>query len=331
MSSSHARHIGPFQIDPIGLGCMNFNHAYGHYPSAAQATEVIAQCVDMGVEHFDTAALYGGGANESLVGPALKAYRNKIMLASKCGMTLESGKRVIDGRPATIAQTCNDALKRLQTDVIDLYYLHRWDKTIPVEESIGALSELVKAGKVKAIGLSEVSATTIKRAHAIHPIAAVQTEYSLWTREPEIGVLQTTKELGIALVAFSPVARGFFSAAPPQLEQLEPKDIRLSMPRFLGENYAHNLGLLEQFQALAKDWKCSAPQLALSWLLHQGEHVHVVPGTRSAQHMQENIGALRIALSSVQLAQLNSLINHQSVKGARYTVAAQADVDTEQF
>ena len=209
------RQLGPFQVSPIGLGCMNLSHAYGAPVSREQGERVLLAALDAGVTHFDTAALYGFGANESLVGRVLSQHRSRFTLASKCGMTGVDLKgdgqklRVIDGRPETIKATCEEALKRLNTDVIDLYYLHRWDKQVPIEDSVGALSELVREGKIRAIGLSEVSASTLKRAHAVHPIAALQTEYSLWTRNPEIAVLDASKELGVSFVAFSPVARGF--------------------------------------------------------------------------------------------------------------------------
>ena len=209
------RKLGPFGVSAIGLGCMNICHAYGAPVSEAQAERLLLAALDAGVTHFDTAALYGFGASETLVGKVLSAHRAKFTLASKCGMqgvdVAGDGKlvRVIDGRPGTLKATCEAALQRLRTDVIDLYYLHRWDKSVPVEDSVGALADLVRAGKIRAIGLSEVSAATLRRAHAVHPIAALQTEYSLWTRNPEIAVLQACRELGVSFVAFSPVARGF--------------------------------------------------------------------------------------------------------------------------
>ena len=214
--------------------------------------------LDSGVTLFDTAALYGFGANETLVGKVLKSHRQKFTLASKCGMTgvdvNGDGKlvRVIDGRPETIRKTCEEALKRLQTDVIDLYYLHRWDKKVPIEDSVGALSDLIRQGKIQSIGLSEVSANTLRKAHAVHPIAAVQTEYSLWTRNPEIAVLKACEELGTAFVAFSPVARGFL-CGPLDIQGLDAKDIRKSMPRFTAENYAANFKLFAPYLELAKE------------------------------------------------------------------------------
>ncbi|MDX9839557.1 MAG: aldo/keto reductase, partial [Azoarcus sp.] len=223
------RSLGPFQVGAIGLGCMNLSHAYGVPPAPEAAEAVLLRALDLGITHFDTASLYGFGANETLVGRVLSRYRSRFTLASKCGMTGVDGKRVIDGRPETLKLTCEASLKRLQTDVIDLYYLHRWDKQVPIEDSVGALAELVREGKIRSIGLSEVSAETLRRAHAVHPIAAVQTEYSLWTRNPEIAVLDACRELGASFVAFSPAARGFLANAlttPDAAETFDAKDIR---------------------------------------------------------------------------------------------------------
>ena len=272
------RQLGPFSVSAIGLGCMNLSHAYGAPVSREQGERVLLAALDAGVTFFDTAALYGFGANETLVGEVMKSHRNKFILASKCGMQgVDKGDgtkvRVIDGRPATIRQTCEDALRRLQTDVIDLYYLHRWDKQVPIEDSVGALSDLVRQGKIQTIGLSEVSAATLRKAHAVHPIAAVQTEYSLWTRNPEIAVLQACRELGVAFVAFSPVARGFLCGAPLDIAGFDAKDIRRSMPRFAPDHYAANLKLLPAYNALAQEAGCSPSQLALAWLLHQGDDI----------------------------------------------------------
>ena len=204
------RKLGPFEISALGLGCMSLSHAYGTPPDPETAGEVLLKALDLGYSFIDTAALYGFGANETLIGNVLKHRRGEYVLASKCGMFRNAqGLREVDGRPEILTKTCEDSLKRLQTDVIDLYYLHRWDKRVPIEDSIGAMSDMVKQGKVKTIGLSEVSAETLRKAHRVHPITAVQTEYSLWTRNPEIAVLDACRELGVAFVAFSPLARGF--------------------------------------------------------------------------------------------------------------------------
>jgi aryl-alcohol dehydrogenase-like predicted oxidoreductase len=238
--------------------------------------------------------------------------------------------RVIDGRPETIRKTCEEALKRLQTDVIDLYYLHRWDKKVPIEDSVGALSDLVRQGKIQSIGLSEVSAGTLRKAHTVHPIAAVQTEYSLWTRNPEIAVLQACEQLGTTFVAFSPVARGFL-CGPLDMATLDAKDIRKGMPRFTPENYAANFKLFAPYQNLANEAGCSPAQLALAWLLHKAPHIIPIPGTTSVPHLLDNLGASDIRLSDSILTQLNALINEKTVQGNRYSAQSNAEVDTEVF
>ena len=329
------RQLGPFSVSPIGLGLMNICHAYGTPISEAEAERLLLAALDAGVTHFDTAALYGFGASETLVGKFLSKHRARFTLASKCGMAgvpnAEGVKvRVIDGRPATLKADCEKALQRLQTDVIDLYYLHRWDKQVPVEDSVGALADLVREGKIRSIGLSEVSAGTLRRAHAVHPIAALQTEYSLWTRNPEIAVLQACRELGVSFVAFSPVARGFLSG-PLDVTTLEPQDIRRAMPRFSPENFAKNQALLPAYQAIAAEVGCTPAQLALAWLLHQGEHVLPIPGTRSVAHLMDNLGAVNVQLSAEVLARLDALINPHTVHGGRYTAQGNREVDTEVF
>ena len=325
------RTIGTLDVGSIGLGCMNLSHAYGVPPAREDAAKLLLHALDAGVRHFDTAALYGATANEELIGEVLGPRRDEFFLASKCGMTSVAGRRVIDGRPETLKATCDAALQRLRTDHIDLYYLHRWDKTIPVEESVGALAELVAAGKIGAIGLSEVSAATLRRAHAVHPIAALQTEYSLWTRNPELGTLAACAELGTAFVAFSPLARGFLTGTLDDPSALPEKDIRHGMPRFWPENYPQNLALLDGFRAIADDAGCSPAQLALAWVLSRGEHVIALPGTRSIAHLDEDLGAAEVALGADVLQRLEALINQDTVHGPRYNAATRADVDTEEF
>jgi aryl-alcohol dehydrogenase-like predicted oxidoreductase len=333
----NTRQLGPFAVAPIGLGCMNLSHAYGVPPPPQAAEHLLLQALDNGVNHFDTAALYGFGANETLVGRVLKPHRHKITLCSKGGMTGEpvgpggALQRVIDGRPESLHRHCEASLKRLQTDVIDLYYLHRWHKAVPIEDSVGELARLVEKGWIRAIGLSEVSAATLQRAHRVHPIAALQTEYSLWTRNPEIAVLQACKNLGVAFVAFSPVGRGVLTAAPPDINHLHSSDIRRSMPRFMPENHAPNLRLQAQLQTLAQGLGYSTAQLALGWLLHQGEQVHVIPGTTQPAHLLDNLGAAQVRLSAHSLAQLDTLFHASAAHGARYSPASQTEVDTEQF
>jgi aryl-alcohol dehydrogenase-like predicted oxidoreductase len=325
------RTIGPFAVTPLGLGCMSLSHAYGTAPDEASAAALLHRALDLGCNFLDTAALYGFGANETLIGKVLKSRRHEFVLASKCGMFRNAaGVREIDGSPATIKRTCEDSLTRLQTDVIDLYYLHRWDKKVPIEDSVGALADLVTAGKIRTIGLSEVSADTLRRAHAVHPITALQTEYSLWTRNPEIAVLEACRSLGIGFVAFSPLARGFLSGRLRDMQTLEPKDIRHAMPRFQGENFAANVRLLDGLQTIAAEAGCTASQLALAWVLAQGEHIVPIPGTTSIAHLEENWGAIEVELSLEILAKLDALINAKTVAGPRYNAVNQSEVDTEE-
>ncbi len=328
------RKLGPFQVGAIGLGCMNLSHAYGVPPSPEVGEAVLLRALELGVTHFDTAALYGFGANETLVGRVLGKHRSRYTLASKCGMTGVDGKRVIDGRPATIKRTCEESLQRLQTDVIDLYYLHRWDKVVPIEDSMGAMADLVREGKIRSIGLSEVSADTLRRAHAVHPVAALQTEYSLWTRNPEIAVLDACRELGVSFVAFSPVARGFLAGAltdPAQVAAFEAKDIRRAMPRFQSAHFAANLRLLEGYLGLAREAGCTPAQLALAWLLARGTDILPIPGTTSLAHLEENLKAADIVLAPDLVARLEALINARTVSGPRYPAATQVEIDTEEF
>lgn len=319
------------RMGQLGLGCMNLSHAYGTPPAASQAAQLLCRAIDLGVTHFDTAALYGFGSNETLLGATLAPHRRHIQLASKCGMTGVDGRRVIDGRPETLRRTCLESLARLRTDVIDLYYLHRWDRTVPIEDSVGALARLVAAGHVRAIGLCEVSAATLRRAHAIHPIAALQSEYSLWTRNPELAVLDECRRLGAAFVAFSPLARGFLSGEPPDPAALLPKDIRRDMPRFTEPHFSANARLLIPLRALASEAGCTPAQLALAWLLHKAPHVIPIPGTTSIGHLEQNLGAQQVRLDGALVARLEALINSATVSGARYNAATQAEIDTEEF
>ena len=312
---------------------MNLSHAYGTPPPTDIAEAVLRTALDQGVTLFDSAALYGFGANEELVGRVLKPHRGEVVLTSKCGMfSDETGARTIDGRPETLSRTCDESLRRLQTDVIDLYYLHRRDPKVPIEDSIGTLSDLVRLGKVRAIGLSEVSAATLRQAHAVHPVAAVQSEYSLWTRNPEIAVLDACRELGVAFVAFSPLGRGFLCGTlrDPAAE-LEPRDIRRAMPRFFPENYGRNLRLLEAYGRIADEVRCTGAQLALAWLLAKAPFIVPIPGTRSPSHVIENAAAVDIRLTPAVVGRLDVLINQRTVEGNRYNEATSQEIDTENF
>jgi aryl-alcohol dehydrogenase-like predicted oxidoreductase len=325
------RPIGDTSVPELGLGCMPLSHAYGVPPSPREARSVIDRAIDLGVTHFDTAALYGFGANETLLGEALAGRRGCVHLATKCGMTGVDGRRVIDGRPEAIRRTCQESLVRLRTDVIDLWYLHRWDRRVPLEDSLGAMAEMMRAGHVRAIGLSEVSAATLRRARAAYPIAAVQNEYSLWSRNPELGLLAACRELGVTLVAFAPLGRGFLADAVDDASRFVPKDIRRNMPRFQEPHFAANRRLLGGLRELAGEKGCTPAQLALGWLLQTAPFVLPIPGTTSAHHLEENLGAAALELDAVLVARLEALVNPTTVSGSRYAPETLAEIDTEEF
>lgn len=317
----------------IGLGCMNLSHGYGNPVPEADAIRALEEAFEMGYRHFDTATLYGATANEQVVGKALASKRNEILLASKCGMAMDPalGKKVIDGRPETLRRQCEASLERLRTDHLDLYYLHRMDRQVPIEESVGALARLVEEGKIRAIGLSEISAATLRRARTEHPIAAVQSEYSLWTRNPEIALLDACREANTALVAFSPLGRGFLAGAVTDASQLTENDVRLGMPRFSADNLPRNLRQLEKLQAIASEQEATTGQLALAWLTAQGDDVIPIPGSRSIAHMRENLAAESLHLDATTLERLTALLTPDQVAGDRYSEALQKEIDTEEF
>ena len=327
----NTRRIGTASVAELGLGCMCLSHAYGVPPAPRDAQRVLHRAIELGITHFDTAALYGFGANESLLGEAFAGCRNRVHLATKCGMTGVDGRRVIDGRPETLQRTCRESLARLRTDVIDLWYLHRWDKRVPVEESIGAMADIVASGYVRAIGLSEVSAATLRRASAVHPVSAVQNEYSLWSRNPELGLLEACRELGTTLVAFAPLARGFLAGAIDDPGQFAPRDIRRGMPRFQPSHFAINQRLLAQYRALAQEAGCRPSQLALAWLLQKSPEVVPIPGTTSVAHLEENAAASALRLDAGLIARVEALINQDTVSGARYQPETLLEIDTEEF
>ena len=311
---------------------MSLTHGYGPAPDSSAGEKLMNHALDIGYTHFDNAALYGMGASETLLGNAISHRRSEFTLASKCGIFKnDRGVREINGRPEVLRKTLEDSLRRLKTDVIDLYYLHRWDKSVPVEDSIGELSRAVEAGKVRQLGLSEVSADTLRRAHAVHPVAAVQSEYSLWTRNPEIEILQTCRELNCTLVAFSPLARQFLTGALQDVSTLHETDLRRNMPRFEPATYQENLKLLTQYEQIARRVGISKAQLALAWVLAQGEDIVVIPGTTKTDHLEENFQAASVQLDQDTVAELNKLINENTVSGPRYNAKNQREVDSAEY
>ena len=326
-----ARTIAGRAVNPVGLGCMSLSWAYGTPPSDEDGARLLERALELGYDHLDTARIYGLGHNETLIGRALAAKRDRFFLASKTGIIVDGDKRRIDCRPETIRIALEESLRLLNTDRIDLYYLHRRDFTVPIEESIGALAELVAAGKIGSIGLSEMSADTLHRAAAVHPIAAMQTEYSLMTRNPEIAVLEACRELGTTFVAFSPVARGALAGGVRDAADLGAKDIRRSMPRFVGDNWAANRALLDRFEAIAMREGVTPAQLSLAWVLSRGDHVVTIPGTASIAHLEEDIARCDWELPATVNTELEALINRETVAGGRYAEAMQRSIDTEEF
>ena len=326
------RQLGPFSVSAIGFGCMNVSMGYGERLDDDESGRLFNAALDQGYNFLDTASLYGLGHNESLIGKYLSSRRDEYTLASKCGFSrTEDGKTVMDGRPETLKQTCEDSLRRLNTDSIDLYYLHRIDPAVAVEDSVGALAQLVEAGKIKTIGLSEISADSLRRAHAVYPITAVQSEYSLWTRTPERKILATCAELGVAFVPFSPLARQFLTGKCRDVTTVGKDDIRASIarPRFEPDNFARNRELLTPFGEIAEREGCSMAQLALAWLLARGDNIVPIPGTKHHDWMIENAGAGDITLAVETVAELDLLINEDTVSGNRYTDALMASTDSE--
>ncbi len=310
---------------------MNLSHAYGEPLSIEAGTKVLHKALDLGIDHFDSAALYGFERNEKLLGDVLKPHRDEIFLVTKGGMRGVDGVRKIDGRPEIIKQSCEQSLKNLQTDRIDLYYLHRWDLEVPLADSMGALMDLKQQGKILSIGLSEVPADALRTAHAQHTIAAVQSEYSLWSRNAEIAVLQACEELDVAFVAFSPLGRGFLADLQLNPNEFVEKDIRNGMPRFQSEHFTANATLRDKYAEIAKSAGCTPAQLALAWLLQNSSVMHVIPGTTSTEHLQENMSSLEIELSLELINELETLINQNTVSGGRYPAAIQQEIKTEQF
>ena len=321
--------LGELEVPVIALGCMSMSQAYGE-ADPAESERTLHAAVDAGVSFLDTANAYGNGHNESLLGRVLSARRDAFVLATKFGIVRHAdGSRGVDGHPDRVAARCEESLARLQTDHIDLYYLHRRDPDVPIEDTVGAMARLVEAGKVRYLGLSEISAATLRRAHAVHPITAVQSEYSLWTRDPERHVLPACRELGIGFVPFSPLGRAMLTGRLGDGDALPDSDLRATMPRFRGENFRANLALVRRLEAFAAARDATAAQVALAWLLAKGPGIAPIPGTKHSAWLAENLGGAELALGDDDLAFLDELFAPEHVAGERYPPALMKSIDRD--
>jgi aryl-alcohol dehydrogenase-like predicted oxidoreductase len=315
-------------VSTLGLGCMGMSQAYGP-ADEEESIATLEEALELGVTLFDTANAYGLGHNERLVGRVLAPHRDQVVLATKFGIAgRRDGRMLIDGRPEYAKACCEESLQRLGMDTIDLYYLHRVDQAVPIEETIGAMAELVTAGKVRYLGLSEASAATIRRAHATYPISALQSEWSLFNRDPEQTVLATVRELGIGFVPFSPLGRGFLTGGMTTPDDFSPDDFRLTNPRFQGDNFTRNLELVNGVTQMAAAKGCTPAQLALAWLVAQGADVVPIPGTKRRRYLEENIGALDVTLSTGELARIDELLPVGAIAGPRYGDMSHVDQST---
>lgn len=315
------RRLGPLEVSAIGLGCMGMSQSYGA-ADPAQAEATLLRALELGISFFDTANVYGLGHNETLVGRVLRPYRERIVVATKFGIQAgPKGPTGVEGDPAVVPLRCDESLQRLGIDVIDLYYLHRVDPRVPIEETVAAMAELVSAGKVRALGLSEVDAPTLRRAHAVHPIAAVQSEYSLWTRDPEREVLGACSELGVGFVPFSPLGRGFLTGTLASPAAFGERDLRRRLPRFQPGNFERNRALVAQLERFAQSRGATPAQVALAWVLARGPQVVPIPGTKRVARLEENAAAVGIALTRAEVEELSGVFAPDAVAGARYPEA----------
>jgi aryl-alcohol dehydrogenase-like predicted oxidoreductase len=322
------RQIGPLRVPAIGLGCMGMTPVYGE-PDQDECIATLHRAIDLGVTFIDTADVYGAGKNEELVGRAIKGRRDEVVLATKFGnMRGEDGSFLgVNGRPEYVRQACDASLRRLGVDTIDLYYQHRVDPNTPIEETVGEMARLVEAGKVRHLGLSEAAVETIRRAHAVHPIAALQTEYSLWSRDPEDGILDVCRELGIGFVAYSPLGRGFLTGQIKSFDDLAPDDYRRNSPRLQGANFQKNLELVGRIEQIAAEKGCSPAQLALAWVLAQGEEIVPIPGTKRRKYLEENVAALEVEITPEDLRRIDEVAPKGAAAGTRYPEAGMAAVN----